>query len=120
MKKIAIVLAEAIVGFMMLVPAWTFASAQTPSPALLVLNKDENSLAIVDPASLKVVGRVTAGGDPHEVVASEDGALAFVSNYGASGKPFHTISVIDLVRQQALPPIDLGPLLAPHGLDVSN
>jgi len=94
--------------------------AQTPSPALLVLDKDDSKLAIVDPVSLKVVGRVAAGDDPHEVVVSDDGALAFVSNYGAFGKPLHTISVIDLVHQQALPAIDLGALTAPHGLDTSN
>ena len=94
------------------------AMAQTPSPALLVLEKEDSSLSIVDPASLKVVGRVPAGGDPHEVVVSGDGTLAFVSNYGAFGKPLRTISVIDLVHQKALTPVDLGPLIAPHGLDV--
>ena len=100
--------------------AASLALAQTPSPALLVLDKEDSKLAIVDPASLRVVGRVPAGDDPHEVVVSPDGTLAFISNYGAFGKGFHTISVIDLVHQQALPPIDLGALTAPHGLDVSN
>jgi len=105
---------------MLLMMAATFAMAQTPSPALLILDKDDSKLAIVDPVSLKVVGRVAAGDDPHEVVASDDGTLAFVSNYGAFGKPMHTISVIDLVHQQALPAIDLGALVAPHGLDAAN
>lgn len=95
-------------------------AAQTPSPALLVLEKADRSMAIVDPLSLKVVGRVPVGDDPHEVVVSEDGSTAFVSNYGAFGTPLHTISVVDVVHRQALPPIDLSPLLAPHGLDVSN
>jgi YVTN family beta-propeller protein len=98
----------------------SLATAQTPRPALLVLDKDDSKLAIVDPASLKVVGRVPAGDDPHEVVVSDDGTLAFVSNYGAFGKPLHTISVIDLVHQQALPAIDLGALVAPHGMDAAN
>lgn len=105
---------------MLLMMAATFAVAQTPSPALLILDKDDSKLAIIDPVSLKVVGRVPAGDDPHEVVVSDDGTLAFVSNYGAFGKPLHTISVIDLVHQQALPAIDLGPLVAPHGLDAAN
>ena len=108
------------VWLMLLMLAATFAVAQTPSPALLILDKDDSKLAIVDPVSLKVVGRVAAGDDPHEVVVSDDGTLAFVSNYGAFGKPLHTISVIDLVHQQALPAIDLGSLVAPHGLDASN
>jgi len=52
------------------------ASAQTPSPALLVLEKADNMLAIVDPATLKIVARVPAGPDPHEVESSPDGKLA--------------------------------------------
>ena len=95
--------------------------AQTPSPALLVLEKDDRSMAIVDPGSLKVVGRVEAGDDPHEIVASEDGKFAYISNYGAFGpNPGHTLSVVDLVNQKRLPSVELGPLLAPHGLDLAD
>jgi len=90
--------------------------AQTPKPALLVLEKDDNTLAIVDPASLKIVGRVPAGPDPHEVESSADGKLAYISNYGGSDSALHTISVVDLIAQKALPPIDLGELHSPHGL----
>ena len=90
--------------------------AQTPSPALLVLEKSDNTLAIVDPASLKIVGRVPAGPDPHEVESSSDGKLTYISNYGGSDSSLHTISVVDLTAQKALPPIDLGALHSPHGL----
>jgi YVTN family beta-propeller protein len=92
------------------------AVAQTPSPALLVLEKADNMLAIVDPATLKIVGRVPAGPDPHEIEASADGKLAYISNYGGSDSDLHTISVIDLTAQKALSPIDLGSLRSPHGL----
>jgi YVTN family beta-propeller protein len=93
------------------------APAQTPSPALLVLEKDTRSLAIVDPASLQIVGRVTAGADPHEICVSADGRTAYISNYGAFATPLHTLSVVDLAAQKPLPPVELGALLAPHGLD---
>jgi YVTN family beta-propeller protein len=86
----------------------------TPSPALLVLLKRDRSLAIVDPTTLNVVGRVPAGPDPHEVVASPDGGTAYMSNYG--GGAYNTISVADLVAQKSLPAIDLGVLHGPHGL----
>jgi YVTN family beta-propeller protein len=92
------------------------AGGQTPSPALLVLEKSASTLAIVDPATLKVVGRVPAGPDPHEVESSPDGKLAYISNYGSSDSSLHTISVVDLSTQKPLPPIDLGALRSAHGL----
>src|SRR5271165_1296026 len=80
---------------------------------LLVLNKDEASLAIIDPSTKKVLGRVPVGESPHEVAT--DGTLAFVSNYG-SRTPGQTISVIDIAAQKELHRVDLGPLRKPHGI----
>ena len=92
-------------------------TAQTASSSrLLVLEKSDKSMAIVDPATLKIIARVPAGEDPHEIVTSEDGKFAYISNYGAFTSPQHTISIVDLAEQKPLPPIDLGTLLAPHGL----
>jgi len=89
-------------------------AADTPSPALLVLNK-EGLLAIVDPATKQIAAKVRTGEGPHEVEASADGKLAFVSNYG-SAAPGSTISVIDLVAQKEIHRLDLGVLRRPHGL----
>ena len=97
-------------------PRANFASAQMPSPALLVLEKSDSMLAIVDPASLQIVARVPAGPDPHEIVASSDGKLAYISNYGGADSALNTIAVIDLVARKALPPINLGALRSTHGL----
>lgn len=95
------------------VPAQSQQTSSTKS-ALLVLSKQDHVLAIVDPATLRVVARVPVNDDPHEVVASTDGHTAYVSNYGFGS--FHTISVVDLIAQKAEPQIDLGPLRGPHGL----
>ena len=54
----------------------------TPAKALLVLAKHDDTLAIVDPLSLKVLSRIPVGNDPHEVIGSADGKTAYVSNYG--------------------------------------
>jgi len=89
-------------------------AAETPSTALLVLAKTDQALLIVDPATLTVMVQVPSGPDPHEVSASADGKLAYISNYG--GGSLHTISVVDLVNQKALPTIELGALRGPHGL----
>jgi len=92
------------------------AGAQSRSPALLVLEKGDEQLAIVDPSSLKIVGRVASGGAPHEVIASDDGKFAYISNYASEKGMLKTLSVIDLTAQKALAPVDLGALRAPHGL----
>jgi YVTN family beta-propeller protein len=89
-----------------------------PAQTLLVLNK-EGSLAIVDAKTRKVTGSVRTGDSPHEVAASTDGKLAFVSNYGGS-TPGKTISIIDVPAQKELRRLDLGPLRRPHGLDFSG
>jgi YVTN family beta-propeller protein len=93
----------------------TIVHAQSgPQQALLALSKKDQTLAIVDPASLKVLARIPVGNDPHEVIASSDGKTAYVSNYGFGA--YNTIAVIDLVAKKAHPAIDLGPLRGPHGL----
>ncbi|HXB91827.1 MAG TPA: YncE family protein [Puia sp.] len=86
--------------------------------SLLALSKTDHMLAIVDPATLKVVARVPVGVDPHEVIASADGKTAYVSIYG--GGSFHELNVIDLVAQKALPSVDTRPLFGPHGLFFTN
>lgn len=90
----------------------------TPQEALLVLSKQAQTLAIVDPATLKVVARVPVGADPHEVIATEDGRRAYVSNYGFGR--YHTLAVVDLVAQKALPAVELGALKGPHGLSYAD
>jgi YVTN family beta-propeller protein len=87
----------------------------TAATALLVLSKSDETLGIVDPSNLKVLARVPVGHDPHEVIASTDGKMAYVSNYGFGA--YHTLAVVDLIAQKALPSIELGPLRGPHGLD---
>ena len=61
-----------------------------------------------------------SGPDPHEVVASADGRVAYISNYNQGNGAANTISVVDLVAQKALPPIDLGALSRPHGLTLAG
>jgi len=89
--------------------------AQTPSPALLVLDKEDNMLSIIDPATSKTVARIPTGEGPHEIAASDDGKMAFVANYGGR-TPGNSISVMDLVAQKELRRVDLGALRRPHGI----
>lgn len=92
------------------------ASAELPKPTLIVLVKGANELAVVDPATLKIIARVATGEAPHEVALSQDGRTAFVSNYGAR-TPGNSLSVIDLATQKETKRVDLGPIRRPHGLE---
>ena len=87
---------------------------------LLVLEKDSHQLAIVDPLQLRVLARVASGPDPHEVEASGDGKIAYISNYGGEGSDLHIISRVDLVARTPLAPIDLGALHSAHGLEFAG
>jgi YVTN family beta-propeller protein len=97
-----------------LFPAIQVVAQPTPKQSLLVLSKHDHALAIVDPATLKVIASAAVGQDPHEVIASSDGRTAYVSIYG--GGAYHILSVVDLIAQKPLPDIDLGALNGPHGL----
>ena len=87
---------------------------------LLVCNKGEQTLGIVDPVAGKQLAVVPEDGvTGHEVVASPDGKRAFVPIYGNSGvgKPGtdgRLIRVIDLATRQITGTIDLGKGLRPH------
>jgi YVTN family beta-propeller protein len=93
-------------------PAATTANA----PVLLVLNKADNTLAIVDPAALKVLARVAVGEGPHEVVASSDGRTAYVGNYGTQQIVGSSLSIIDIASRRETKRVDLGALRRPHGI----
>jgi YVTN family beta-propeller protein len=113
-RVIRILVAGIALSIFLCTPLVTVAQSSTPQKALLALSKRNHTLAIVDPAALQVISRVQVGADPHEVIASADGKMAYVSIYG--GGRYHALSVVDLVAQKALPDIDTGALNGPHGL----
>ncbi len=94
--------------------------AQAQQERLLVDEKGDRSLAIVDPVAGKVVADVAEGGiTGHEVVASPDGKVAFVPIYGNSGvgKPGtdgKKIVVIDIASGKVTGEIDFDHGVRPH------
>ncbi len=81
---------------------------------LLVLAKKDEELAVVDPASLKVMGKIAAGSNPHEVIASSDGQTAWITNYGNGA--LNTITRVDVRGMRVLETMNLQYLRGPHGL----
>ena len=55
-------------------------AAQIRPLTLVVVNRDENTVAFLDPATGRVLGRVAVGEQPHGLAVSDDGRLAFVTN----------------------------------------
>jgi len=87
---------------------------------LLVCNKGDQTLGLIDPAAGKMLAVVPEDGvTGHEVVASSDGKLAFVPIYGNAGvgRPGtdgQLVRVIDLAKRAVVGTIDLGKGLRPH------
>src|SRR5260221_9072561 len=96
-----------------------------PTPAvsggvLLVANKGEHTLGIIDPVAGKQVAIVEESGvTGHEVIASPDGRTAYVPIYGNSGvgKPGsdgRTMDVIDIASRKRIATVDFGRPEKPH------
>ena len=94
--------------------------ASLAQTTLLVLNKEEATLSVIDTATAKTTATIPTGDGPHEVEVSKDGRLAFVSNYGTASKPGNTLSVIDTATRKELRRVELGDLGRPHGLSFSG
>ncbi|HZR59316.1 MAG TPA: hypothetical protein VFA74_20785 [Terriglobales bacterium] len=95
-------------------------SRPSSSGWLLVANKGDSSLGIVDPVAGKQVAEIAEGGvTGHEVVASPDGRFAYVPIYGNSGVGLpgtdgtHMV-VIDLAARKVIGNLDFGKGVRPH------
>jgi YVTN family beta-propeller protein len=111
--------------FSSLAMAFPFANAFSSKGAparglLLVANKGDQSLGLIDPASGEQVAAVAEGGvTGHEVIASPDGKLAYVPIYGDSGvgKPGSdggNLVVIDIAARKVVGNLDFGKGVRPH------
>jgi YVTN family beta-propeller protein len=105
-------------------------AARVWADTLAVVCKSDFNLALVDPATQKVVAQLPTGLGPHEAAVSPDGRTAYVSNFGRysvypAGDTLHdkagnTITVVDLVDRKVKATFDLGTHTGPHGMVVSH
>lgn len=89
------------------------------SDLLLVVNKSDSSLSLMDVASGTEVGRVATGFAPHEVAVSLHGRLAYVTDYGTGPRPGSTVTVVDIDARRAVRTLRLGRHTRPHGVEVA-
>ncbi len=104
-------------GFMLWLPIittflvpWGTAEPPDTAPArglLLVVNKMEHTLGIVDPEAGRQLAAVPTGVNGHEVAASPDGRLAYVPIYGNSfvgeaGTDGRAVDVVDVAARRVV------------------
>ncbi len=107
-------------GLLGLTGAVSAAAGGASAGTLLVANKGEHTLSLIDPATGSQLAAVEeAGVTGHEVAASPDGNWAFVPIYGnagvgSPGTDGRMIRVIDLKRRMLDDTIDFGKGVRPH------
>jgi len=102
----------AVLGTVLLLAGAAAGDAAT----LVVANKAEATVSLVDLASGEVRATLPTGEAPHEVAVSPDGRLALVSNYGTRQAPGSTLTLIDVAAAQVVRTIELGEYRRPHGV----
>lgn len=108
-------------SMILLVPFLMFPAESAKAPGLLlVANKGEHTLGLIDPGSDRQIATIPETGiTGHEVVASRDGRRAFVPIYGDSGVGLpgtdgSKIDVVDLESRKVTHTIDFGRGVRPH------
>jgi YVTN family beta-propeller protein len=89
---------------------------QAQAQTLVVLNKSDDNVSLITPATGEAFATISVGEDPHEAATSPDGKTVVVCNYGPRERPGNTLTVIDLPTQTATKTIDLGENRRPHGI----
>ena len=107
--------------FIAMVPASeTRANEPTSHPLLLVANKGDHTVGLIDPPSGRQIATVDTGGTtPHEVIASPDGRFAYAPIYGNSGVGLpgtdgSSLAVIELATRKVVGRVDFGHGVRPH------
>src|SRR5258706_9540107 len=87
-----------------------------PGSYLVVLDKADATLRMIEPNSAHVRDMAPTGTGPHEGAASPDGSLVVVCNYGDQKSPGQTLTVFDPFARHVTATIDLSPHTRPHGI----
>jgi len=88
----------------------------TLADTLIVANKAEATVSLIDVASGEVKATLPTGVGPHEVAVSPDGRRAVIADYGTGEAPGGTLTLIDVAAAKVVSTIDLGEYRRPHGM----
>ncbi len=108
------------IGFILSLASAPESLSRSNEELLIVANKGDHSISIVDPYAGRETDRIVVSGiTGHEVAASPDGTMAVVPIYGNSGvgqpgTDGQSLDVIDLVSRRVLSTIQLPKPARPH------
>ena len=94
----------------------------TPNPKgspdrLVVVNKSDNSVSILDASNGKLKWTAPVETGPHEAEVLADGRTVAISDYGRANEPGKLVSLVDMETGKVVSRIDLGDGARPHGLE---
>ena len=84
---------------------------------LVVANKAEATVSLIDLERAQVVATLPTGVGPHEVGISPDGRFAIVTNYGNRETSGNSLTMVDIAAATVVKTINLGEYLSPHGVE---
>ena len=102
---------------MTLMALFVAAGPAAAASRILVVSRDEKAVKSFDAQTYELQFSITLAGDPHEVVATPDGRLAFSCDF--EGRD-NTVSFIDLATQSRVAGVKLDPYFKPHAMAVSQ
>jgi len=102
--------------FVLAAGALLLAASPASAATLVVANKAEATVSLIDLGSGEVTATLPTGAGPHEVGISPDGARALVTNYGQRDADGSTLTLIDVPGAAVVKTVDLGDYKRPHGV----
>ena len=84
---------------------------------LVVANKAEATVSLIDQDSGEVVATLATDQGPHEVAISPDGRFALVTNYGTREGAGGSLTLIDIPAAELVNTFDIGDESKPHGVE---
>lgn len=105
-----------LIGFVLALALLAIPLVQVRAGTLVVANKSEATVSLVDTQSGEIRATLPTGNAPHEVDVSPNGVLALVGNYGTRDEPGSSLTVVDIPAAKVVKTIDLGTYSRPHGI----
>jgi YVTN family beta-propeller protein len=84
---------------------------------LVVANKAEATVSLIDQTSGEVVATLATGQGPHEVGISPGGQFALVTNYGTRDGAGNSLTLIDIPAAEVVKTFHIGDQSKPHGVE---